>query len=44
MPTAEVKVTLSEVLEYRGGPLIEEEIWSVLHQALVYIQKKYGEY
>lgn len=40
MPTADISVTLHEALEYRGSPLLETEIWSVLHQTLVYLQNK----
>ncbi|VDI38560.1 Hypothetical predicted protein [Mytilus galloprovincialis] len=43
MPTAEITVTLREVLEYRGSPLLETEIWSVLHQSMVYLQARLGE-
>ena len=43
MPTADISVTLHEALEYRGSPLLETEIWSVLHQTLVYLQNKISE-
>ena len=38
MPGLSLHVVLSEALEVRGGPLVEEELWAVLTQATEALQ------
>ncbi|XP_063969005.1 tyrosine-protein phosphatase non-receptor type 13-like isoform X2 [Lytechinus pictus] len=38
MPVSSIQVSLSEVLQVRGGPLEEEELWSILCQSCKAIQ------
>ena len=35
MPVADISVYLSEVLEVRGAPLTEPELWGVAHNTLL---------
>ncbi len=38
MPDMEIRVSLAEALEVRGGPLEEAEIWAVMCQATEALQ------